>query len=149
MVVVVIVTIITVLGVPNFVIWQAKSNLKQATMELTANINFARKVAMNRNQRLIVRMVLFGNQVQAQFQNTDLTQALPSLTLPLEVTGVAGTPATSTVLTFNSLGMLVGAIGNQHINLTSNKLPVGANMFTVQVSPGGKVRWCARVAACL
>jgi prepilin-type N-terminal cleavage/methylation domain-containing protein len=145
MVGVTIVAIIATLGAPNFLLWQARTTLKQATMELMANINVARMAAMNRNQSITVNVALVGTQVVATFLNPNATQALPPYTMSVEVTGVAG----NTNFTFNSLGMLVGVgAANQNIQLTTNRLQAGINTYTVQVSPGGKVRWCAQAAAC-
>lgn len=153
MVAVTIVGIVAGLAAPNFITWQAKSTLKQATIELMANLNLARKVAMNRNQRVFVAAVLVNGQWQVQFLNPPPAPAvppvLPALLLPRDVTGIAFTPPAPGNLTFNSLGMLVG-VGtvNQHINVTSNRLQAGGNTLTVQVGPGGKVRWCSAATTC-
>jgi len=153
MVAVTVVAIVAGLAGPNFMIWQAKSTLKSATIELVANINVARRVAMNRNQRVLVTAALVVGQWQVQFLNPPPAPAvpplLPALLLPRDVTAVAFTPPAPGNLTFNSLGMLVGVGAvNQHINVTSNKLPAGGNTLTVQVGPGGKVRWCSAAATC-
>jgi len=152
LVVVTIVGILAGLAGPNFMIWQAKSTLKSAIIDVTANINLARRLAMNRNQRVFVTAALVGTQWQVQFLNPPPAPAVPPLLPPLllsrDVTGVAFNPPVPGNLTFNSLGMLVGVGAvNQHIVMTSNKLPAGANSLTVQVGPGGKVRWCAGSAA--
>jgi len=152
LVVVTIVGILAALAGPNFMIWQARSTLKSATIELTANLNVARRLAMNRNQRVFVTAALVVGQWQVQFLNPPPAPAvpplLPALLLPRDVTGVAFNPPVPGNLTFNSLGMLVGVGAvNQHINVTSNKLPAGGNTMTVQVGPGGKVRWCAGSAS--
>lgn len=152
MVAVTIVGLVAALAVPNFMTWQAKSSLKSATIELMTNLNVARRVAMNRNQRVFVTAALVSGQWQVQFLNPPPAPAVPpvlaALLLPRDVTGVAFNPPVPGSLTFNSLGMLVGAVGNQHINVTSNRLPAGGNTLTVQVGPGGKVRWCSAAATC-
>ena len=154
MVAVGIVGLVAGLAAPNFMTWQAKSTLKSATIELMTNLNLARKVAMNRNQRVFVAAVLVNGQWQVQFLNSPppappALPLLPALLLPRDVTGVAFTPPAPGILTFNSLGMLVGVGAvNQHINVTSNRLPAGGNTLTVQVGPGGKVRWCSAATTC-
>lgn len=153
MVVAGILIVATTLAVPNYVAWNAKSKLKQATTELHSNLNLARMLAMNRNTTVTVTLGLVGGKVTATVTDPGSTSAdclgdtkrclLPTQVMPVEVTAVTGligaTPQTPPQVRYTSLGLLTGVGTNlQTVNLTNS---YGVT-YQIQVTPGGKARWC-------
>ncbi len=145
MVVVVVITIVTILAVPNYNAWNAKYKLKQATAELHSNLNLTRMAAMNRNVTMTATLALVGGRVTVTFTDPGSTSAdclgntarcvLPTQVMPREVTTVAG----AAQIRYTSLGLLTGVgTATQTITLTNSF----GTTFQVQVTPGGKARWC-------
>ena len=135
-----IVTIGVILALPNFTSMNARSQLKSATTELRASLNAARMGAMARNRTVTVTLAGGGGvPVTATFIDSGGGQVLPVMTMAGAITGRGG-PG---VLTFNSLGLCAGCGAvNQTITLTNNQ---GAT-FSIQVTPGGKTKWCPAAA---
>src|SRR5581483_2179062 len=124
-----IIGIVSVLALPDFTRARARTELRQTVIELQANLNMARMVAMNRDTTVTVTLAVLGNgRVQVSFQGF-----LPPYTMPVSITGFGGTNP----LRFNSYGMLVGVVANQQISLTSQS----GLVYSVQVTPGGRTKW--------
>jgi prepilin-type N-terminal cleavage/methylation domain-containing protein len=139
LVVAAIMAIAAALGVPNYVRWNAGYQLKQATTELQSSLSLARMVAMNRNTTVTATPALFGGQLTMTFTNAAGTAVLPAATEKVDaVTALAGGP-----VLFNSMGLRVGGgAGIQTITVT-NRYGV---TYSIGVTPGGKIRWCASLA---
>ena len=145
MIVVVIIMVAAVLGVPNFVAWKQRSQLKQELVTLQANMNLSRMAAMSRNTTMTVTVALNAGRVTATFTDPTATSAaclasagscaLPSQVMSADVTAVSGT----TTFQYTSLGLrLGGGAANQSLTLTNVR---GVRM-DIQVTPAGKSRWC-------
>ncbi len=145
MVVVVIITVAAMLAVPNYNSWSARYKLKQAATELHSNLNLTRMAAMNRNTTLTATLALVGGRVTVTFTDPGSTSAdclgntarcvLPTQVMPREITNVAG----AAQIRYTSLGLLTGVgTATQTITLTKSF----GTTFQVQVTPGGKARWC-------
>jgi prepilin-type N-terminal cleavage/methylation domain-containing protein len=145
MIVVVIIMVAAVLGVPNFVAWKQRSQLKQELVTLHTNLNLSRMAAMSRNTTITVTVVLNAGRVTATFTDPSATSAaclasagscvLPSQVMSADVTAVGGT----TTFQFTSLGLrLGGGTANQSVTLTN----VRGTSMDIQVTPAGKSRWC-------
>jgi Tfp pilus assembly protein FimT len=146
MTVVGIIAITTALAVPSFTNWLARSQLKEALLELHGNLNLARMTAMNRNTTITATLALVNNRVTATFTDPSATSAaclasraacaLPTQTMPGQVTGFGG----ASLVQFNSLGLRVGGgTAAQAIQLTNSK----GVTFEIQITAAGKARWCA------
>jgi prepilin-type N-terminal cleavage/methylation domain-containing protein len=144
MVVVSILSLGAAMAAPNFLLTTARAQLKQATKELNSNLNAARMLAMNHNKTVTLVMTTVTcppasancGRIQASFTYPGGGTAMETQTLPGQVTQVGGTPQ----IQFNSLGLRVGGgTANQAITLQNSK----GVTFEVQVTPGGRVRWCA------
>ncbi len=150
MVVVVIISVAALLAVPNYNSWSARYKLKQATTELHSNLNLTRMAAMNQNTTMTATPALVAGRVTVTFTNPASTSAdclgnpgrcvLPTQVMPREVTAVAG----AAQIRYNSMGLLTGAgTATQTITLTNS---FGLR-HEVQVTPGGKARWCPSICS--
>jgi len=146
MTVVAIIAIVSAMAIPNFKAWIARSQLKEAILELHSNLNLARMAAMNRNTTITATVFVSGGRVNATFTDPSNTSAncladrsscvLPTQVMPGQVNQVGGT----TTFQFNSLGLRVGGgTANQSIQLTNTS----GMTFEIQVTPAGRARWCA------
>ena len=127
--VVVIIAVAAALGIPNYMSWHARSQLKQALTELHSNLNVARMSAMNRNSTVTVTLAMVSGRVTASFGGV-----MPPQVMSSGVTGFAGGP-----VQFSSLGTRVGGgAANQTIRLND----ITGVTFEIQVTPAGKARWC-------
>lgn len=134
MVVVGIIAFSAAVAVPNYLQWNATSQLKQATTELQGELNLARVSAMNRNRSVTVALAVVNNRVTAVFNDASGAQVMPPHTMLPLVTGVTGGP-----ITFSSLGVRVGGGGgNQLVTLTNSR----ALTYSIAVTPIGKSTWC-------
>ena len=87
MIAVAIVGILAMVAVPNYLQWNARYQLKQATTELAGSLNLARMAAMNRNLAVTATLVLVSGRV-----NVDFGGALAPIVLPQAVVGFTGGP---------------------------------------------------------
>lgn len=145
MVVVGIIAIAAALAVPGVTTWIARSQLKEALIELHSNLNLARTTAMNRNTTITATLAMVNNRVTVTFTDPSATSAnclanpatcaLPIQTMPGQVAGFGGTSQVQ----FNSLGLRVGGgTAAQTIQLTNSK----SVTFEIQITAAGKARWC-------
>lgn len=134
MIVVAIVGVAVMLALPDMLRSSAQSRLKQQAQELRTNMSMARMAAVNRNTTVTVSMAIVGGVVEASFGGI-----LPVQRMHPEIKSFGG----PTQIRFNSYGMLAGVATNQTITLTNSQGVTQA----VQVTPGGKVRWC-QTATC-
>lgn len=138
MVVVAIVGIASALAIPNYTLWNARAQVRQATTDLHASLSLARLAAMNQNAAVTMTLAtISGGQYQASFAG-----AISPVSLPRGVTAMVlpiGSPQT---VTFGSLGLRMSALGTsiQTITLVSNQN--AALVYSIGINTGGKVRWC-------
>ncbi len=130
MIAVAIVSILTMVAIPNYLQWNARYQLKQATTELAGSLTLARLAAMNRNLTVSVQLTLVAGRVTVDFGG-----ALAPVTLPPQIVSFAGGPT----IQFTPQG-LSGASTSQTVILTSEQ----GTMYAVVVTPAGKVNWCAK-----
>jgi len=129
MIVCAIIAIVTMLSVPAYMQWTARYELSQATTELANNLSLSRMAAKHRNASVTVSLSLVSGRVNV------LTGGLfPPVVLPRSVVAFSGGP-----IQFSPQGLTTGA-ANQTLTLTSNQ----NNMYSVVVTPAGKVNWCPK-----
>lgn len=129
MIAVAIVGILAMVAVPNYLQWNARYQLKQATTELAGSLSLARMAAMNRNLAVTATLALVSGRV-----NVDFGGALAPIVLPQTVVGFTGGPT----IQFTQQG-LSGAAANVPVTLMSQQ----GTTYSVVVTPAGKVNWCA------
>jgi prepilin-type N-terminal cleavage/methylation domain-containing protein len=159
MVVVAIVGIGSAIGIPSYLQWNEGYQIRKITRELHSNLLQARMVAKNRN---IAVTAQFLKAVDGTY-SVGFLGALAPMTLPNSVvaggnmtvvTGLGPPPVTNVTnfaisvpgilgaIQFNQQGLRVaGGLGNQAVTLLS---PNGT-VYTVSVSPSGKINWCSMV----
>jgi type IV fimbrial biogenesis protein FimT len=139
MVVVAIVGIATALAIPNYTVWSARAQVRQATTDLHANLSLARIAAMNQNAAVTMTLTsISGGQYQASFGGV-----ISPVTLPRGVTALVQPIGSSQTVTFSSLGLRTSALGTsvQTIALTNSQN--ATLVYSIGVNTGGKVRWCS------
>jgi type IV fimbrial biogenesis protein FimT len=130
MIAVAIVGILAMVAVPNFIQWNARYQLKQATTELAGSLNLARMAAMNRNLAVTVTLALVSGKV-----NVDFGGALAPILLPQSIIAFTGGPT----IQFTQQG-LSGSAASQTVTLVSQL----GTTYSVLITPAGKVNWCAK-----
>jgi prepilin-type N-terminal cleavage/methylation domain-containing protein len=130
MIAVAIVGILGMVAVPNFIQWNARYQLKQATTELAGSLNLARMAAMNRNLAVTVTLALVPGKV-----NVDFGGALAPILLPQSIIAFTGGPT----IQFTQQG-LSGSAANQTLTLVSQQ----GTTYSLLITPAGKVNWCAK-----
>ncbi len=129
-----IVAIGTVIGSLMYTNWAARSDVKGAAAEVASTMNYARMAAMNRNTTTTVSLAMVGTRVQLSTNGL-----MQPTTMGAYVAGFTGGP-----VQFSSLGVRVGGgAGNQVVTLTSRE----GDVYSVVVTPGGKISWCPNVVA--
>lgn len=132
------------MAVPDFLLTNARYQLKQGTKELAGNMNTARILAMNRNATVTVTLASIVcppaatncGRVLATFTYPGGGTAMPSYLLPPEIKSAGGVAQVQ----LSSLGLRVGGgVANQAMTITNSK----GVTFEVQVTPAGRIRWCA------
>jgi|CXWL01.1.fsa_nt_gi prepilin-type N-terminal cleavage/methylation domain-containing protein len=149
MIVSAIIGITTMIAVPSYLQWHTRYQLREATLEINSQLNLARMAAMNRNMAVRSTLALTaGNVTMITTNTTGTVVVLSPVTFPASVTGArdAATldtdPAPPPVnILFTSLGLLQGT--------GSSPLPVrvmnnNGLTYSVAVTGGGKVSWCAK-----
>ncbi len=131
MIAVAIVGILAMVAVPNYLQWNARYQLKQATTELAGSLSLARMAAMNRNLAVTVTLALVSGRVNVGFGG-----ALAPIVLPQTVVGFTGGPT----IQFTQQG-LSGSAADVPLTLTSQQ----GTTYSMVVTPAGKVNWCAKM----
>jgi prepilin-type N-terminal cleavage/methylation domain-containing protein len=129
-----IIGIMSMIAMPAYLQWNTRFQLRQATEEVAGNLKLVRMAAMSRGANVGLTLALVAGRV-----NLSSGGVFPPITLSEGVIGV--TPGT---VSFSQLGLRAGGgAGNQLIQLTSTQ---GA-VYSVVVTPSGKINWC-RNASC-
>jgi type IV fimbrial biogenesis protein FimT len=144
MTVVAIVGVGSAIGIPSYLQWNERYQLRQVTSELRSNLLQARMTAKNRNIAVNVQVLkAVDNTVAVGFGGVLAPMTLPSVVAGGNITVggvatdfVASGPGVLGAITFNQQGLRVaGGVGNQTVTLIS---PNGT-AYTVSVSPSGKI----------
>lgn len=141
MIAVAIIGVAAAIAVPNYIQWNARYQLKQATSEIWGHLNLARGAAMNRNTSVNVALALASGKMTIATTTVGGATVVPTQTIQMgTVTGVNVVGGGN--IQFNSLGLRSsGAPGtNQNITVTNNQ-----NLtYSIGVIPGGKAAWCSK-----
>ncbi len=136
MIVVGIISIVSMLGLPNYISWNARHQLRQASTEIQNQLSFARVSAMSRNAVVSVSVSASSGHVVLSATDSSGAAVVQPVALPGSVTGVSPEPAG---VSFSPLGIRSGGgTGNQLI-VISNRHGLS---YSVLVTPRGTVRWC-------
>jgi len=142
MIVLSIIGTVFALAIPNYLQWNRTYQLRQATTDLHGSLTLARMTAMNRNTTVTMTLGAIACPPETAYCGTvgaSFGGVIP--TVPLQsrkITSVLTTGGTTVQL--SSLGLRIGGpVGNQLITLTNTD-----NLtYSVVITPGGKIRWCA------
>ena len=152
LIVVAIISIAVLIALPNYLVWQSRSELRQAVTEVQNQLLLARMAALSRNAPVTVAISITQGVVLTTTTNAATgaqVMASSSVRLPHVVDLRVGpsaawtsvvAPATATV-SFNSMGMRSGGPGptlNQELAMVNDK----GVQFAMKVSPRGIVNWC-------
>jgi prepilin-type N-terminal cleavage/methylation domain-containing protein len=152
LIVVAIIGIAGLIAFPNYLMWQSRSELRQAVTEVQNQLLLARMAALSRNTPVTVAISIANGAVLTTTTNAATgvqVMASSSVRLPHVVDLKVGpsaawtsvvAPATATV-SFNSRGMRSGGPGptlNQELAMVNDK----GVQFAMKVTPRGVVNWC-------
>jgi prepilin-type N-terminal cleavage/methylation domain-containing protein len=136
-----IVTTVSALAIPNYLVWNRTYQLRQATTELQGNLNLARMTAMNRNTSVTMTLgpiLCPPDTAYCGINGVSFGGILSPL--PLASGKIIGNLTTGgSTVQLSSLGLRIGGpVGNQLITLTNTD-----NLtYSIVITPGGKIRWC-------
>jgi type IV fimbrial biogenesis protein FimT len=135
MIVCAIIGIASALAIPNYLVWKAQHDLREAVSEFSSELTLSRVVAMNRNRQATVTIQLIGGLINVS-GTAGGAQIFAAQTLNGSVTGL---PGGTTNVAFSSLGLSTAA-ANQVIQIANTT----GLVYSVSVLPSGKVTWCAK-----
>jgi prepilin-type N-terminal cleavage/methylation domain-containing protein len=138
MVVVAIIGIGAAIAVPEFVQWNARTQLRQATSEIASQLTMARMAAMNRNRGVDVSIQATSGVVNVSaVVSGGLVTVIPTRSFANNVRAVTGGPVT---VSFSSLGVKTSAgTGTQ----TFGVCDANNVQYSVTIIPTGRVNWSA------
>jgi len=153
MIVVAIIGIAGLIALPNYLVWQSRSELRQAITEVQNQLLLARMAALSRNAPVTVVISFTNGAVQTTTTNAATgVEIMGSLNIrvphvvDLKVgPSAAWTSATTANVSFNSMGMRSGGPGptlNQELAMVNDK----GVQFAMKVTPRGIVNWCQESA---
>lgn len=134
MTVVVLVGVLSALALPSLRVMMARYDLYQATTSLHNRFLLSRSAAISRNTMLVANAPVVTPTGETQIP---FTAPLAPETFPKTV-GVLLFPAQP--VGFNSRGFSTSPLATQTIQLQSLTFPT--MIYTVSLSPSGKVNWC-------
>jgi prepilin-type N-terminal cleavage/methylation domain-containing protein len=148
MIVVAIIGIAAALALPNYSIWQSRSELRQAVTEVQNQLLLARMAALSRNTPVTVAISIVNGAVLTTTTNaaTGVQMLASTSRVPHVVDLKVGpsaswTSAATANVSFNSMGMRSGGPGptlNQELAMVNDK----GDQFAMKVTPRGVVNWC-------
>jgi prepilin-type N-terminal cleavage/methylation domain-containing protein len=149
LIVVAIIGIAGLIALPNYLVWQSRSELRQAITEVQNQLLLARMAALSRNTPVTVAISIINGAVLTTTTNAATgTQVMGSISvlLPHVVDlkvgpSAAWTSAATATVSFNSMGMRSGGPGptlNQELAMVNDK----GVQFAMKVTPRGVVNWC-------
>ncbi len=139
-----VIAIAVTIGVPGYMSWNARYQLRQAATEIHQQLSYARLAAMNRNTTVTVGVVVTGGRVTIAATDTGGAQVLPTQSVMMAHVTNASVTGGSTIQ-FNSLGFRSsnGGVGSQIISVSNDR----GLTYAVKVAAAGKATWCP-TAAC-
>lgn len=148
-IVVAIIGITGLIALPNYLVWQSRSELRQAVTEVQNQLLLARMAALSRNAPVTVAISIANGAVGTTTTNTATGAQIMgsfSVRLPhvvdLKVGPSAAWTSTATAnVSFNSMGMRSGGPGptlNQELAMVNDN----GVQFAMKVTPRGVVNWC-------
>jgi prepilin-type N-terminal cleavage/methylation domain-containing protein len=149
LIVVAIIAIAGLIALPNYLVWQSRSELRQAVTEVQNQLLLARMAALSRNAPVTVAISITNGAVLTTTTNAATgVQVLASLSVRLPHVvdlkvgpSAAWTSAVTANVSFNSMGMRSGGPGptlNQELAMVNDK----GVQFAMKVTPRGIVNWC-------
>jgi prepilin-type N-terminal cleavage/methylation domain-containing protein len=148
LIVVAIMGIVGVIALPNYLVWQSRSELRQAVTEVQNQLLLARMAALSRNTPVTVAISITNGAVLTTTNAATGVQVLASLSVRLPHVvdlkvgpSAAWTSAVTANVSFNSMGMRSGGPGptlNQELAMVNDK----GVQFAMKVTPRGIVNWC-------
>jgi prepilin-type N-terminal cleavage/methylation domain-containing protein len=149
LIVVAIMGIAGLIALPNYLVWQSRSELRQAVTEVQNQLLLARMAALSRNAPVTVAISITNGAVQTTTTNAATgAQVLASISVRLPHVvdlkvgpSSAWTSAATANVSFNSRGMRSGGPGptlNQELAMVNDK----GVQFAMKVTPRGAVNWC-------
>ncbi|MDE3042655.1 MAG: GspH/FimT family pseudopilin [Nitrospirota bacterium] len=144
-----IIGIAGLIAIPNYLVWQSRSELRQAVTEVQNQLLLARMAALSRNAPVTVAISITNGAVQTTTTNAATgapVLASISVRLPHVVDlkvgpSAAWTSAATANVSFNSRGMRSGGPGptlNQELAMVNDQ----GVQFAMKVTPRGIVNWC-------
>jgi prepilin-type N-terminal cleavage/methylation domain-containing protein len=149
LIVVAIIGIAALIALPNYLVWESRSELRQAVTEVQNQLLLARMSALSRNAPVTVAISITNGAVQTTTTNAatgvqimgSFSVRLPHV-VDLKVGPSASWTSAPTVnVSFNSMGMRSGGPGptlNQELAMVNDK----GVQFAMKVTPRGIVNWC-------
>ena len=135
MIAVAIIGIAAALAMPDFLRWQAQSQLRQATSEIATQMTLARMAGMNRNRSVNVTVQNLGGQIHISALSSSGAVVITDKSFTSGVMSVVGSPVT---VSFSSLGIRTnGGTGVQSIGVCDRY----NRQYSVTIIPSGKVNW--------
>lgn len=149
LIVVAIIGIAGLIAVPNYLVWQSRSELRQAVTEVQNQLLLARMAALSRNAPVTVAISITNGAVLTTTTNAATgVQMLGSFSVRLPHVvdlkvgpSAAWTSAVTANVSFNSMGLRSGGPGptlNQELAMVNDK----GVQFAMKVTPRGIVNWC-------
>ena len=149
LIVLAIIGIAGLIALPNYLVWQSRSELRQAVTEVQNQLLLARMAAFSRNAPVTVAISLANGAVLTATTNAATgaqVLASTSVRLPHVVDlkvgpSAAWTSAATANVSFNSRGMRSGGPGptlNQELAMVNDQ----GVQFAMKVTPRGIVNWC-------
>ena len=144
-----IIGIAGLIALPDYLVWQSRSELRQAVTEVQNQLLLARMAALSRNAPVTVAISITNGSVLTTTTNAATgVQVLASLSVRLPHVvdlkvgpSAAWTSAVTANVSFNSMGMRSGGPGpglNQELAMVNDK----GVQFAMKVTPRGIVNWC-------
>jgi prepilin-type N-terminal cleavage/methylation domain-containing protein len=149
LIVVAIIGITGLIALPNYLVWQSRSELRQAVTEVQNQLLLARMAALSRNAPVTVAIGISNGAVTTRTTNAATGAQIMgsfSVLLPHVVDlkvgpSAAWASAATASVSFNSRGMRSGGPGptlNQELAMVNDK----GVQFAIKVTPRGVVNWC-------
>jgi type IV pilus assembly protein PilA len=144
-----IIGIAGLIALPDYLVWQSRSELRQAVTEVQNQLLLARMAALSRNAPVTVAISITNGSVLTTTTNAATgVQMLASLSVRLPHVvdlkvgpSAAWTSAVTANVSFNSMGLRSGGPGpglNQELAMVNDK----GVQFAMKVTPRGIVNWC-------
>jgi len=144
-----IISIAGLIALPNYLVWQSRSELRQAVTEVQNQLLLARMAALSRNSPVTVAISITNGAVSTATTNAATgVQVLASFSVRLPHVvdlkvgpSAAWTSAVTANVSFNSMGMRSGGPGptlNQELAMVNDR----GVQFAMKVTPRGIVNWC-------